>query len=107
MALRPLVRNVKCVAFVSEGAIKLLSYMLSRLEPVLDQVMSAESEEEEEEFLADSHWMVWKVANLLVVAASFFIMLYFSSADLLVANNSSNFYWLPRYPLPSSICSDS
>ncbi len=78
MALRPLVRNVKCVAFVSEGAIQLLLYMLSRLEPVLDQVVSTESEEEEEEeFAADSHWMVWKVANLLIVAVFLLIMFFF------------------------------
>ncbi len=79
MALRPLVSIVKCVAFVSEGAIQLLLYMLSRLEPVLDQVVSTESEEEEEEeeFAADSHWMVWKVANLLIVAVFLLIMFFF------------------------------
>lgn len=72
IAIKPLITNAKCHTFVSEGAVQLMMYVLSRLEPVLQQ-MSEKSEDmsDDEDYGMESTDMdgttlVWRVSTLFI-----------------------------------------
>jgi hypothetical protein len=69
-AIKPLIASTTCHQFVSEGAVQLTIYILSRLEPVLEQVsvntnddISDDEDDYCEESFSEGSTLIWKVCS--------------------------------------------